>query len=38
MPPLKQVAATFKKAPKAKGEEIQTLPMSMGDDTETGTK
>jgi DNA modification methylase len=29
MPPLKQVAATFKKAPKAKGEEIQTLPMAL---------
>ena len=29
MPPLKQVAVTFKRAPKAKGEENHTLPMSL---------
>ena len=29
MPPLKQVAATFKKAPKAKNEEGQTLSMPL---------
>jgi site-specific DNA-methyltransferase (adenine-specific) len=30
MPPLRQVSATFKKAPKAKGERALTLPMSLG--------
>ncbi len=29
MPPLRQVSATFKKAPKAKGKGAQTLPMSL---------
>jgi hypothetical protein len=30
MPPLRQVSATFKKAPKAKCKRAQTLPMSLG--------
>jgi DNA modification methylase len=30
MPPLRQVSTTFKKAPRAKGEQAKTLPMSLG--------
>jgi len=29
MPPLGQVSATFKKAPKARGEGVQTMPMAL---------
>lgn len=31
MPPLRQVSATFKKAPKAKGAEAKTMPMPLGE-------
>ena len=29
MPPLRQVSATFKKAPRLKGQQAQTMPMSL---------
>jgi len=31
MPPLRQVSVTFRKAPKARGERAQTLPMPLGE-------
>lgn len=30
MPPLHQTSATSKKAPKARGEEVKTMPMPLG--------
>lgn len=35
MPPLRQVSATFKKAPRASADNVRTLPMSLGE-SETG--